>query len=466
MEARGEHGGRGAPPQVGDQCAQHGCRVPHLGGDAEGVRRGVGAPGRSGRGLRLQGGPGPVSRAVAHAREGRHGVEEPAHAGGRHTGRPARQLPLQEADLVRCAGGHAGQVRVPRQAGGPQPGQRQTARVGHPRDPTGQWGGGQVGEAPVARVVGEQDLTAPDGAVVAVARAVEGDADHGCGPVEAVLGRRRGDVRVVMLHEHGFAQRQSGGPPRGVVPRVPVRGDEFGADAGQTPHQRLRPPGRLQGGQVAHAADVRSEPRLVVLTGTQRVLQVAAHRERGPHRRRQAQRTGYVPPGPAQHLLGAVGAHPQQGVVAGRGDGPVVGEPGVGQPGRPEPLRGRAGPQRRPPGAPGPTVPRAPVGSARTRCDGPSNAPVTSKVSMTRHAHRSRGGREGPRRRFAGRLPPSGPRHGAGDGRRAAPARDRDGTAGPGPVLVRGLRHPTGRAGRPRGSRIPPHRRAGTARSR
>ncbi|CAM5687589.1 hypothetical protein SAFG77S_04908 [Streptomyces afghaniensis] len=98
----------------------------------------------------------------------------------------------------------------------------------------------------------------------------------------------------------------------------------------------LRPPGRLQGGQIAHVADVRAEPGVVALAEAQGVLQIAAHGERGPRRDRQPQRAGHIPPGPAQHLLGAVGAHPQQGVVTGRGDGPVVGEPRVGQPGEPD----------------------------------------------------------------------------------------------------------------------------------
>ncbi len=53
------------------------------------------------------------------------------------------------------------------------------------------------------------------------------------------------------------------------------------------------------------------------------------------------------------------------------------------------------------------------------------------------------------------------PRTGTGP----VPAHDTPGS-GPGAVLVRGVRRSTGRAGRHRGHRLPPHRREGTARSR
>ncbi len=153
------------------------------------------------------------------------------HAGGRHAGDALGQLPLQERQFVTRAGGDARQVRVPSHTGGPQPGQRQTARVGHTGVSAGERGRGQMSEASVARVVGEQDLAAPHGAVVAVPGAVERDADHGRGAVEAVLGHGRGDVRVVMLDIHGCAPGQAArrmGPLDRVVSRVPVGGDEWG----------------------------------------------------------------------------------------------------------------------------------------------------------------------------------------------------------------------------------------------
>lgn len=176
----------------------------------------------AGRGLQFDSGLGLVSRAVAQAHEGRHRVEELTHAGGRHAGDAPGQLPLQEHQFVTRAGGDARQVRVPSHTGGPQPGQRQTARVGHTRVSAGERGRGQMSEASVARVVGEQDLAAPHGAVVAVPGAVERDADHGRGAVEAVLGHGRGDVRVMMLDVHGCAPGQAcgscGGPtgPSGI----------------------------------------------------------------------------------------------------------------------------------------------------------------------------------------------------------------------------------------------------------
>ncbi|CAM5435591.1 hypothetical protein SVIOM74S_05327 [Streptomyces violarus] len=101
-------------------------------------------------------------------------------------------------------------------------------------------------------------------------------------------------MRVVVLDQRRGVPGQPGGPLRRVVSGVPVRGDDFGGDTGQAPQVRLRPPGRLQSGQVAHVADVRAEPGLVALAETQGVLQIAPHGERGPHRDRQPQRAGQL----------------------------------------------------------------------------------------------------------------------------------------------------------------------------
>lgn len=57
---------------------------------------------------------------------------------------------------------------------------------------------GEIGEALVGLLVGEQDLAAPHATIGAVARAVERDAAHR--PEQAVLPQHRGDVRMVMLH--------------------------------------------------------------------------------------------------------------------------------------------------------------------------------------------------------------------------------------------------------------------------
>jgi hypothetical protein len=54
----------------------------------------------------------------------------------------------------------------------------------------------EPGEAVVVR---QQELPAPHGAVVAMTRAVEGDADYRPGAVRSMLGHRSGDVGVMVL---------------------------------------------------------------------------------------------------------------------------------------------------------------------------------------------------------------------------------------------------------------------------
>ena len=85
---------------------------------------------------------------------------------------------------------------------------------------------GEVGGPDVVGVVGDQELAAPDGAVVAVAGAVEGDPEDPAVAAEPVLGHRRGDVGVVVLD---LLDRSAVGvvarPPAGAVGRVPVGGE-------------------------------------------------------------------------------------------------------------------------------------------------------------------------------------------------------------------------------------------------
>lgn len=137
---RGDEGGDGVVEPGGDQCrVRAGAYVGHHGGEhgrriggdrpAVGVGRLAEAEGVAGSGVgfgRTQGGALQLDRGlrlvagqVADAGQGGDGVEEAAHAGGRDAVQPAFQLPLQQLDLPRRAGGHAGQVRAPVDARGP-----------------------------------------------------------------------------------------------------------------------------------------------------------------------------------------------------------------------------------------------------------------------------------------------------------------------------------------------------------
>lgn len=152
-----------------------------------------------------------------------------------------------------------------------------------------------MGEPPVSVVVGEQHLTAPHGTVVAVAGSVEGDSDHRLRAVQTVLGHRRGDMGVVVLH---LAQRQSallGGAPcpqGGAVAGMPVGDQQARCDGGEVRQMAGGPLEGVQGGQVVHVPDVRGQPGVAAVPGAEGVLQVAAHGQRRDHRNRQRDREG------------------------------------------------------------------------------------------------------------------------------------------------------------------------------
>ena len=154
-----------------------------------------------------------------------------------------------------------------------------------------------MGEPPVSVVVGDEHLTAPDRAVVAVARAVEGDPDDRCRAVQAVFGHRGGHVGVVVLD---LAQGQSGGlgraarPLGGAVAGVPVGDQHPRGDGGEVRQMRGGAFERGQGGQIVHVPDMRGHPGVAVVARAEGVLQVAAHGERGDDGHRQGDREGGV----------------------------------------------------------------------------------------------------------------------------------------------------------------------------
>ena len=142
----------------------------------------------------------------------------------------------QDPALVVGQARHAGQPGVPRDAG--------RAQVG--RAPSGRGCGRRRRRPAAARtrggptrsnagVVGEQELAAPDRAVVAVAGAVEGDAEHRSVTGVPVLGHRRRDVGVVVLHRARTGRPAAcvARPGGGAVRRVPVGDERRGRDAGE-----------------------------------------------------------------------------------------------------------------------------------------------------------------------------------------------------------------------------------------
>ena len=185
----------------------------------------------------------------------------------------------------------------------------------------------KVGDSAVAGEIADEDLTAPQPAVVPVAEAVHADADDGVLP--AVLDQPRRDVRVVVLHGHLLLLRQRQCVLRRQVLRVEVVGDHLGLepeeatidlDAGLVVLQRL---------QVLEVADVLAEEGVGVAREAEGVLELGAGRQRLRERPRQGHRERGVAPGPADQPRPAA-AHLRDGVVVAHGDLPVVHQIGVG----------------------------------------------------------------------------------------------------------------------------------------
>ena len=62
----------------------------------------------------------------------------------------------------------------------------------------------QLSDALVAAIIRDENLAAPDRAIVTVARPIEREADDGTRPVQSVLGHAGRDVSVVVLNVEGW----------------------------------------------------------------------------------------------------------------------------------------------------------------------------------------------------------------------------------------------------------------------
>ncbi len=95
----------------------------------------------------------------------------------------------------------------------------------------GQGDRAQVRGAHEGVVAGDEDLAAPDGPVLSVSRAVEGETDDALAGRDAVLDHGGGDVGVVMVHQPDRESRVVG-PATGLVAGVGVGRHLRGVDAG------------------------------------------------------------------------------------------------------------------------------------------------------------------------------------------------------------------------------------------
>ena len=239
---------------------------------------------------------------------------------------------------VRSAGGARGdrrQPRIPVQLGRAQVRQGHPAGIAYAGVAPGQQGVAQVPGPAVAAVVRDQHLATPDGAVVAVTRAVEGEADHRFVGRMAVLRHGRGDVRVMVLDlDQRAVVVVPVGPARAAIARMPVADQHLGLHRGHPDQVPVRLVEGLQGGQVVHVPDVTAHPGQPPVADAEGVLQVTADGQRRGHRHREGDGHRGIAAGAADRKLITVD-DPQHRVVAGDLDPPVVAQPGVGQVGQP-----------------------------------------------------------------------------------------------------------------------------------
>jgi hypothetical protein len=144
-----------------------------------------------GQRFQLDGGLRLVTDPVSDAEQRRHRVEQPAHARAGDCAGTGRQLRTDRGPLARSTSRDRREVVAPRHAGCGQKGQGHPARIADGGVAAGQVDGREVSGAPVAgRIRSEQqELPAPDRAVVAVTGAVERDADDRLAD-PAVLGQQ------------------------------------------------------------------------------------------------------------------------------------------------------------------------------------------------------------------------------------------------------------------------------------
>ena len=242
---------------------------------------------RVGELLELDGGLALVVDRVADAEQGGGRVEQAARAGGQRGVHAPGGHRGHGGPLVLVAAGHVPRRGVAQVGRGHPPGLPDRGRAAGHRD------GGEVAAALVSGEVGHEELAAPDGAVGAVAGAVEGHPDDRAvlGRV-AVVGQAGGDVGVVVLHADqvqalvgvGEFQRVLGGQ----VLRVQVVRDHLRLDAEQPAEVRDALGERAQRLGVLQVPDVVRDEGVPPLGQAERVLELGAA---GQHGAREAARS-------------------------------------------------------------------------------------------------------------------------------------------------------------------------------
>ena len=173
------------------------------------------------------------------------------------------------------------EVVGPLDAGVAQVGERDAAGVADRGVAAGEVDRREVGDAFVPVGVGEQYLAAPDGAVVAEARAVEREPDDPLVRVALVLGHHRRDVGVVMLDLDDPIGVVGARPPGGCVAGVGIDGDDVGRDRVDPLELGDESLERFERLEVLHVAEVLAHEGALGRRQAERVLEFSTD---GQHR--------------------------------------------------------------------------------------------------------------------------------------------------------------------------------------
>ena len=199
--------------------------------------------------------------------------------------------------------------------------------------------GPEVADATVAAVVADQELPAPERAVVPQAEPVHGDAEHRRGVQGTpVLAQAGGDVGVMVLHlEDGAPAGDLVGAAGGEVVGVGVDDEGLWIVSVEAAEERQRASRLLERRQLLEIAQVLAEQGAAVAHEAERVLQLTAERRHPPRAiepLRQRQGARRVAPRAAQDRRRAAN-HLHDAVVDPVGDPSVVQQGEVGHRGEP-----------------------------------------------------------------------------------------------------------------------------------
>lgn len=214
------------------------------------------------------------------------------------------------------------------EAGGVEVGCRHAPRLADSRGAARHRRGLKVADALEPGQVREQELAAPDRAVGAVTRAVEGDAEDRA--ILAVVRQARSDVRVVMLDADVLDAFELERVLRGQVLGMQIVRDDGRGDVEQLPPMPDALGVGLERLVVLEVADVMRDERVVVFRQAEGVFQLGAAAQHVPWEF-SVERDGFgrVPARPSLQLH-APADGPDHGVVGAGVDGAVVDEEGVG----------------------------------------------------------------------------------------------------------------------------------------